>query len=293
MKEITLTKDEEIIKRRFKAHPEIINPSDELLCTLKKLQELNIATTDYPLHQMPITEALYDAQKFLLYYFRLNKVPYLYTAKVLGINFQLVRNINPLKIPVNIVTNSDPLIGSVPEILSSNPRYHIVFREINLAHPTTEHTSCSYIHEITHTQLDRLKGSIREYYNSEVLSLFNEFFHAAVLDKSEKVLRFDDARRIHEMSIIAQELRDYHDGKLEETRDELLEDGKYLVSLLKAYNLFIKFYYGTEEVQTKILEGIQAVFDGYMTLEEFLLREEVTYENSQDEKKLSKYFSRS
>ena len=41
MKEITLTKDEEIIKRRFKAHPEIINPSDELLCTLKKLQELN------------------------------------------------------------------------------------------------------------------------------------------------------------------------------------------------------------------------------------------------------------
>ena len=74
---------------------------------------------------MPITEALYDAQKFLLYYFRLNKVPYLYTAKVLGINFQLVRNINPLKIPVNIVTNSDPLIGSVPEILSSNPRYHI------------------------------------------------------------------------------------------------------------------------------------------------------------------------
>lgn len=293
MKEITLTKDEEIIKRRLKAYPEIINPSEELLSTLKKLKELNIATTDYPLHQMPITEALYDAQKFLLYYFRLNKVPYLHTAKILGINFQFVRNINPLKIPVNIVTNSDPLIGSVPEILSSNPRHHIVFREINLAHPTTEQTSCSYIHEITHTQLDRLKGTIREYYNSEVLSLFNEFFHAAVLDQSEKILKFDDARRIHEMSIIAQELRDYHDGKLEETRDELLEDSKYLVSILKAYNLFIKFYYGTEEVQSKILEGIQAVFDGYMTIEEFLLREEVTYENSQDEKKLLKYFSRS
>ena len=87
--------------------------------------------------------------------------------------------------------NEDIFSGSVTEVLTNNPKHHIIFREINLSSTTSEHTSASYIHEITHTQLDRLKGTIKEYYNSEVLSLFNEFFHAAVLDQSEKILKFD------------------------------------------------------------------------------------------------------
>ena len=42
-------------------------------------------------HQMNINDALYDAQKFLLYYYKLRKVPYLHMIKVLGINIHIIR----------------------------------------------------------------------------------------------------------------------------------------------------------------------------------------------------------
>lgn len=290
--EKTIDKDTEIIKRGLNANPRILNPSDELLSTLKSLEGLTIAQTEYQIHQMDINEALYDAQKFLLYYYKLRKVPYLHMIKVLGINIHILRHINPLKLPINLIPSDDIFTGSVTEVLTNNPKHHIIFREINLSSTTSEHTSASYIHEITHTQLDRLKHSIREYYNLEVLSIFNELFHASILDKDEHLLRLNDSRRIYEMSITAQELRDYHDGKSTMDRDELLDCCKYLVSGLKAYSLFIKFYYADEELQNEILDDVQAVFDGYITVEELLLKHEITYESSQDKQRLTKYFSR-
>ncbi len=287
-----IDKDTEIIKRGLNSYPKIINPSDELLSTLKELEQLSIAQTEYQVHQMNINDALYDAQKFLLYYYKLRKVPYLHMIKVLGINIHIIRQINPLKLPVNLIPSEDIFSGSVTEVLTNNPKHHIIFREINLSQITSEHTSASYIHEITHTQLDRLKHSIREYYNLEVLSIFNELFHASILDKDEHLLRLNDSRRIYEMSITAQELRDHYDGKSPMDRDELLECCKYLVSGLKAYSLFIKFYYGNEELQNDILDDIQAVYDGYLTVEELLYKHEITYESSQDKQKLIKYFNR-
>lgn len=287
-----IDKDTEIIKRGLNSYPRIINPSDELLSTLKSLEELGIAKTEYQIHQMNINEALYDAQKFLLYYYKLRKVPYLHMIKILGINIHILRHINPLKLPINLIPTEDIFSGSVTEVLTNNPKHHIIFREINLSQTTSEHTSASYIHEITHTQLDRLKHSIREYYNLEVLSIFNELFHASILDEDEHLLRLNDSRRIYEMSITAQELRDHHDGKSPMDRDELLDCCKYLVSGLKAYSLFIKFYYGEEELQNEILDDVQAVFDGYLTVEELLLKHEITYESSQNKQRLTKYFSR-
>jgi hypothetical protein len=207
-------------------------------------------------------------------------------------HIHIIRQINPLKLPINLIPTEDIFSGSVTEVLTNNPKHHIIFREINLSKTTSEHTSASYIHEVTHTQLDRLKHSIREYYNLEVLSIFNELFHASILDKDEHLLRLNDSRRIYEMSITAQELRDHYDGKSPMDRDELLECCKYLVSGLKAYSLFIKFYNGDEELQNDILDDIQAVFDGYLTVEELLLKHEITYESSQNKQVLTKYFSR-
>lgn len=288
----TIDKDTEIIKRGHNAYPKIINPSDELLTTLKELEQLPIAQMDYEIQQMTLEDALYDAHKFLQYYYNLKKIPYLHMVKVLGINFHIVKLINPLKLPINLTPNDNIFSGSVSEILTHNHKYHIIFREINLSRIITEHTSSSYIHEFTHTQLDRLKHSIREYYNIEILSIFNELFHSSILDKDEHILRLNDSKRIYEMSMSAQELREYHDGKKTMTRDELLECCKYLVSGLKAYNLFIKFYYGNEELKNEIIDDIQAVYDGYLTVEELLIKHEITYQSSQDKQKLIKYFSR-
>ena len=75
-------------------------------------------------------------------------------------------------------------------------------------------------------------------------------------------------------------------------RGELLDCCKYLISGLKAYNLFIKFYYANDELKNEILDDIQAVFDGYLTVEELLLKHDISYENSQNKQVLIKYFSR-
>ena len=156
----------------------------------------------------------------------------------------------------------------------------------------TEQTSSSYVHEITHTQLDSLRGSIQEYYNMEVLSIFNELFHASILDKDERILRLNDSRRIYEMSITAQELRDHHNGKSPMSRDELLDCCKYLVSDLKAYQLFAIFYSANDTLKNEILDDIQSIFDGYMTLEELLNKYEITLESIENSPQILKYYKR-
>lgn len=289
---MTIGKDEEIIKRGLNSSPNIIIPSQSLIDTLKQLEQLPIAQKEYEVHPMKLEEALYDAKTFLTYYYKLQDVPYLRIKRVLGKEIHIIKPINPLKLPINLVENTDIFSGSVTEIITTT-KFHIIFREINLSSPTTEQSSSSYIHEITHTQLDRLKGSLSDYYNLEVLSIFNELFHASILDSKETILRLNDSRRIYEMSISAQELVDYHNGKSPMNRDELLDCCKYLVSGLKAYNLFITFYYGSDELKNDILDDIQSVFDGYLTVEELLAKYDITFENSQNPKTLGKYFKRS
>lgn len=288
---IKISKDEEIIKRNLNPHPDIIIPSQSLIDTLKQLEQLPIAQKEYEVHPMKLEESLYDAKTFLNYYYKLQDVPYLIIKKILGKEIHIVKPINPLKLPINLVENDDIFSGSVTEIITTT-KFHIIFREINLSNPITEQSSSSYIHEITHTQIDRIKGALSDYYNLEILSIFNELFHASILDQQETILRLNDSRRIYEMSISAQELIEYHKGKSKNTRDELLDCCKYLISGLKAYNLFITFYYGSDKLKNDILDDIQSIFDGYLTLEELLEKYDITLENSQEPKKLIKYFNR-
>ena len=54
------------------------------------------------------------------------------------------------------------------------------------------------------------------------------------------------------MAVTANELREYHEGKSKMERSELLDCCKYLVSGLKAYSLFIRFYYANDELKNEI-----------------------------------------
>ena len=240
---MALSIDEEIIKRGLNPDPEIICPKEELIQLLRELQQNRIASTKYEIHTMNLSDALYDAQKFLNYYYKLRQIPYLKIRKILGLQIHTIRNINPLKLPINLEDVGDNVFsGSVSETIIDRPP-HIVFRKINISKIISEQTSSSYIHEITHTQLDSLKGAIREFHNLEVLSIFNELFHASILSEDERILKLNDSRRINEMCISAEELQDYHNGKRQVSKEDLLDSCKYLISGLKAYNLFITFYY--------------------------------------------------
>lgn len=290
---MTINKDEEIIKKGYIPNPIITIPKDSLYQTLLKLESLPIAKKEYEVHPMSLEDAQSDANTFLSYYYKLHKVPYLYFKNIGRIKIPIIRKIIPTKLPLYSSEDKEDIFsGSVIEELVPKKRYHILFRGINLCETITEQTSSSYIHEITHTELDSIKNSIRNYYNSEIISIFNELFHASILGDNERILRLNDSRRICEMSITAKELIDFKNKKSKMTRDALLECCKYLISDLKAYNLFITFYYGDDNLKNDILDDIQAIFDGYMSVEELLSKYDITLKNSQDEKKLLKYFNR-
>lgn len=286
-----LSKDEEIVRRNLKAKPDIINPTDKLLNTLKSYEKLRIAEKDYGVHSMKIEDAIYDAKNFLHYYYKLHKVNTICIYKLLNYQIHLGRKIDPLKLPINLIKSNDIFSASLTEIFPKD-NDPIIFYEVNLNKQSTEQTSTSYVHEITHTQVDSLKGSLEEYYNFEVLSIFNELFHASILDKDERILRLNDSRRIYEMSITAQELRKNFEGKNNMDRNKLLDCCKYLISDLKAYDLFVTFYNANNSVKNEILDDVQSVFDGLITVEELLAKYDVTLDSVEDSPKMLKYFKR-
>lgn len=290
---MTMTKDDEIVRRGYEPNPKIFIPNTKLIETGAKLQNLDIATIEYGVSRMSLEDSLYDAKKFLDYYYKLHKVPYLFCKKVFNKYFHAIIKRHPYNLPL-IEGEEDDVIfdGAVVEEVTLPPKPKVIFRGIQLSKVITECTSATYVHEVTHTQLDSVKGSIREYYNAETLSMFNELFHYMLLSSDERLLRLTDSRRISELNLILGDLIEYGNGKSEVKRDDLLEDSKYAVSILKAYNLFITFYYGNENIKNEILDDIQCIFDGYLTLEEMLKKYDVNLESSQDEKRLMKYFNR-
>lgn len=290
---MSITKDEEIIRRGYKKNPKIYTPSNKMLELVRTLEELDIAKKEYGVYRMTLEDSLYDAKSFLNYYYKLHKIPYLFYKKIFNHPVPFIIKRKPYNLPL-VKSSSDELVfdGSVIEEITrtSNPR--VLFKGIELNSEITECTSATYVHEITHTQLDSVKGSIRNYYNAEVLSMFNELFHYMVLGGEERLLRLNDSRRICELNLILEDLTEYKNGTSKKDRDNLLEDSKYAVSIIKAYNLFITFFYANENIRNEILDDIQCIFDGYLTLEEMLAKYEVTLESSQDEKRLLKYFNR-
>ena len=65
----------------------------------------------------------------------------------------------------------------------------IVFSGVTLDRCLSNMSGAIYAHEITHSQVDSVKGSCRNYQNMEVLSIFNEKLVAMELDPSLELLK--------------------------------------------------------------------------------------------------------
>lgn len=282
---MSLTKDQEIILRGYTPNPKIYKPSSKLISLLKELNNLSIAKHDYQVHQMTLDDSIYDTKAFFSRYYKLHKIPYIKYQN--NHNYRL-KNISPYNLPLFENECQDIFSSSIIEDLISKPYPQIFYHGINLSPIISEQTSASYVHEITHSQLDHQIGAIKEFYHAEILSIFNELFHASILSCDEKILRLNDSRRLYEMATLTENLQLIKNIN----REDLLLDSQYLISGLKAYNLFISFYYGTHTLKKEIISDIQSIFDGYLTIEELLNKYDITLENSIDKPKLLKYFNR-
>lgn len=309
MSDMALSKDEEIAFRGYDEVTEWFNPNDSLEDTFARLNELDRINKVYNVGKMRLKDALSDTKVFYKEYFRMHKITFLDTRRFLGKSFSLIRPIDPFKLPIEYFDSDDIFDGMVVERLIPNEPGLVVFKSINLSNPITEHTPSSYTHELMHTQVDSLMGCVRNFFDAEVLSIFIELVFTYCCNKDERMLGLEDSRRVQEMELMYKILKMFINtgrvddeyrinlvgdlGKDEATiREEMLENTKYLVSDLKAYNLFITYYYGNDRIRKEMIRDIQRVIDGEITLDDYLSKYEVSISNSQEEKRLLKYFGR-
>ena len=270
MKEISVT--EQIAKRGYISEIKPYVPSNDLIFTTAHIRNLDVNRQINRINRMHIEDALADTKSFFDVFYQVHDVPYLkYIINNRFLKLANRQNVNPFSLPVIPKTVSDETFyGSLITELSNNQIPQVAFLGIELNSLVTEVTSCSYAHEITHAEVDSVNGAITSYYNSEVLSVFIELQIAELLAKAEKILRTEDSRRIYEIEVLARELKDYHQKRLVKSEDDALIDSKYVVSDVRAYNLFAEYYYGSNSTREYIKSRIQSIFDGNYTVEELL-----------------------
>lgn len=243
---------------------------------------------------------LRDSKVFLRNKFILHKVPYADEVMIkLKLHGRLVRSenelvklyngvgrlVDPFELPVRFV-NEPYYYGNVSLCtnISDNPEFlkhmKIFFKSIELGHKTNDMTGVCYVHEIVHTQLESIKGIVKDYYNSELLSIFMELVYA--YEKGVMLLRETLKNRINMFLTEFHSLYNFISSK------DITEDGlwhnviacKYIVSTVKAFHLFCNYYIGDDIEKNNILWEIQSVFSGRKSLEDVLDILGITYQNS-------------
>ncbi len=159
-------------------------------------------------------------------------------------------------------------------------KYKIIFSGIILGSDFNYLSPFILIHEQIHSLLERNKGVIENYYNSELLPILMEsigaYTHNNIL--ADLIIK----NRLY--------LCEHDKKKLQKEKDDL-KVNKYLNSSFLAYYLFDIYISYNRLIKNEMLEKIEKVLDGSLQLEEFLKLYDATYENSQIPIVLKKYIN--
>ena len=241
-----------------------------------------------------------NSREFLERHFNLHDVPYLsftsyksileegatdtisYMTNVRSRIREESELINPFELPI-AYTDGHSMDG---ELLKNLPVFDdeahvrdcpVTFSGVQLGNNVTQLSSATHAHEIVHGQLESIKGSCKNYYNREVLSIFVEKLYAYEADPSGELLKKSEQMRSRYLGEMLALLKA---GPSRVSRTSLVEVTVAVQSTFKANHLFDMYISGDVDTQTSILDGIQKVFDGESTVEELLDSKGITYENS-------------
>ena len=217
------------------------------------------------------------------------------TSDISDIYNKSAKMINPFKLPINYKLdgiNGGTLVTQ--SVLTEDETLHkellnklnLYFTNIELPKRTTEVSTSSYIHEITHSQLESHKGIIEDFNNFEVLSIFNELLYAYNYCEPiifKKLL----TNRLNSLFLSFNSIYEYKEanfiksviGGIEYGDFDYHTDIKYLISTLKALKLFIKCTGDDRVTKYHIINLINKVFNGDMTVEELLDKIEINQDN--------------
>ena len=188
--------------------------------------------------------------------------------------------IHPFSVPLKLGNYDSVFNGSMSmEIMGIPhsdfiPDLSIAFTEIYIDSVISDLSVSVYGHELTHTQIESVKKACLDFQNCEVISIFNEKLCALELDPTGKLLKEIEKRRFKAMAKNIKTIT-YSDEKF-----EIFKSSYYINSTLKATHLFDKYLYGSEEEKERIINGIQRIFDGEISVEDLLKEHSITYKNS-------------
>lgn len=260
-----------------------------------------------------------DAKEYMKHHFFLHPIGYLNnkTLKKLMKNRHIkthmdipyyynisAQMINPFDLPIEYVQESifagslctQTLITDDKEWLDIIlPELNVYFTHITLPKTITSIATTSYVHEITHTQLESQKGIIKDYYHAEALSIFMELMHT--YDTSSTNHMIDLINRIENLLANFYSIFLYQNGQVDKIHDpnysvcSYHRDIQYFYSIFIAFHLFSFYEESPAVIKAEMLTKIQRVFDGDYSFEEFLEMYSTNEENSinsQDVKKMIK-----
>lgn len=177
-----------------------------------------------------------------------------------------ILTINPFSLPIKYISGED-YYGEVTHSLT----YYNVFYNIYLGKKITDITTPIYAHELTHTQCDTL-STIKNYKNSELLPIFIELLTSHNINN--ETLREMIRKRLKELRSNIRLLKLYtYSHETNYKNNEFinsLEASKYLISTLKAYNLFYTYLNLSEEEQKIMIKRINLVLNNEKTLDDLL-----------------------
>lgn len=190
---------------------------------------------------------------------------------------------HPFKIPVDYESDDSYYGLTEVQIPICDEEYflkniNIYFNRIILSRNITPIVGVCYTHELTHTQLVGNKGIVRDFYNMELLPIFMELLYAYKTDSSFRLFKTILAQRISYLLCSFDEIFKYNEENKDtkDTKVTAMLSSKYIISILKAFNLFSNFIYGSQKLKREVMEWIQKVFDGLICLEEMLNHFEIS-----------------
>lgn len=197
---------------------------------------------------------------------------------------------NPFDIPVDLIEGHS-MIGETykPVIICAAPgfkeRFLGPFSQITLGNNLTTLSIATYIHEIAHVLTESHIGYTEDFYHKEIISIFLEKVAALELDPSGELLRLSERIRFRNLADLLNVYKNINTiirlGLIDAVT--LFTNSCYIESTLLATKLFDNYQKLRKPQQKeKLLEKIQQIFDGEITVEDLLASERITMAQAKD-----------
>ena len=203
--------------------------------------------------------------------------------------------ISPLKLPISY-TKGHSMTGNTEKLQFyygneqenfANPNNNILFTQISLGNLVGSLSPVCYTHEIGHTQLESIYGSVNNFHNGEIIPILLEKICAYEMLNNETLLNKCELMRFRDLYNCLVKLKDKMLSK-----EEKIISSQYVVSTLKAQQLFNIYLNGNNQIRREMKSNIQSIFDGKCTVEDFLNKYDVTYESSKDTDIIKKHLKK-